>query len=273
MSDEASPRATAFTALVLAGRRGGEDPLARHCGVPSKCLASAGGVPMVVRVLDALAAVPSAGRIFVVLEDPALLDPLPSFRRWRSEQRCAALAGAATPSLSVRKALDEIPASLPMLVTTADHALLTPEIVATFWAAARATGADVVAGVTTAEVIRRAYPQTQRTYLRFRDGACSGANLFALLTPAARRAVDFWREVERDRKRPWRMIRAFGLGPLLAYLLGRLTLDAAMARASGVIGAQVAAVRLPFADAAIDVDKPADLVLVDAILGRRATIG
>ena len=204
MSEDACEQAAAFTALVLAGRRGGEDPLARRCGVAYKCLAPAGGVPMVVRVLDALAASPSVGRIFVVLEDPAILEPLPGFQRWRSEQRCAALAGAATPSLSVRKALDEIPASLPMLVTTADHALLTPEIVASFCAAARATGADVVAGVTTAEVIQRAYPETQRTYLRFRDGACSGANLFALLTPAARRAVEFWRLVERDRKRPWR---------------------------------------------------------------------
>ena len=43
-----------------------------------------------------------------------------------------------------------------------------------------------------------------------------------------------------------------------------------MARASAVIGARVAAVRLPFAEAAIDVDKPADLELVEAILGRRA---
>ena len=35
-----------------------------------------------------------------------------------------------------------------------------------------------------------------------------------------------------------------------------------------VIGARVAAVRLPFAEAAIDVDKPADLALVEAILSR-----
>ncbi|MCC2664679.1 MAG: hypothetical protein K0S35_2601 [Geminicoccaceae bacterium] len=270
MSEDPCEQAAAFTAVVLAGQRGGEDPLARRCGVAYKCLAPAGGVPMVVRVLDALAASPRVGRIFVVLEDPAILEPLPGFQRWRSEQRCAALAGAATPSLSVRKALDEIPASLPMLVTTADHALLTPEIVASFCAAARATGADVVAGVTTAEMIQRVYPETQRTYLRFRDGACSGANLFALLTPAARRAVEFWRLVERDRKRPWRVVRAFGPGPLLAYLLGWLSLDAAMARASEVIGAKVAVVRLPFAEAAIDVDKPADLDLVEAILGRRA---
>jgi len=259
-----------FTALVLAGRRGGEDPLARHCRVAYKCLALTAGVPMLVRVVDALSASASVGRIFIVLEDPAILDSVPAVQAWRREHACAALAGAATPSLSVLQALDQIPASLPMLVTTADHALLTPEIVEHFCAAARATDADVVAGLTAAEVIRAAYPDTQRTYLRFRDGPCSGANLFALLTPGSWSAVAFWRRVEQERKRPWRLARAFGLGPLIAYLCGRLTLDSALARASAVIGARVAAVRLPFAEAAIDVDKPADLALVEAILARRA---
>lgn len=258
-----------FTALVLAGRRGGEDPVAQHAHVAAKCLVPAGGVPMVARVLDALDASPSVGRIIVVLEDPAILDPLLGSQRWRREQSCTAMTGAASPSLSVLKALDERPESLPMLVTTADHPLLSPEIVEHFCASARATGADVAAGVTTAEVIRAAYPETRRTYLRFRKSRCSGANLFALLTPGSRRAVAFWRRVEQDRKRPWRMVRAFGLGPLLAYALGRLSLDAAMARASEIIGADVAAVRLPFAEAAIDVDKPADLALVEAILARR----
>jgi GTP:adenosylcobinamide-phosphate guanylyltransferase len=261
-----------FTALVLAGRRGGEDLLARHCRVAYKCLALAAGVPMLVRVVDALAASSSIGRIFIVLEDPAILDSMPTVQAWRREHACAALVGAASPSLSVLRALDEIPAGLPMLVTTADHPLLTPEIVEHFCAAACATSADVVVGLTTAEVIRAAYPDTQRTYLRFRDGPCSGANLFALLTPGSGPAVAFWCRVEQERKRPWRLARAFGLGPLLAYLCGGLTLDSAMARASAIIGAQVAAVRLPFAEAAIDVDKPADLALVETILARRASV-
>ena len=261
-----------FTALVLAGRRGSEDPLARHCRVAYKCMALAAGVPMVVRVLDALAASASVERIFIVLEDPAILDSEPAVQAWLRDHACVALTGAATPSLSVLKALDEIPAGLPMLVTTADHPLLTPQIVEHFCAAARATAADVVAGLTPAEVIRAAYPDAQRTYLRFGDGPCSGANLFALLTPGSWPAVAFWRRVEQERKRPWRLVRAFGLGPLIAYLCGGLTLDLAMARASAVIGAQVVAVRLPFAEAAIDVDKPADLALVEAILARRASV-
>jgi hypothetical protein len=44
--------------------------------------------------------------------------------------------------------------------------------------------------------------------------------------------VEFWRRVEADRKRPWRMVKAFGLGALVAYLCGRLSLDEAFERVS-----------------------------------------
>ena len=251
-----------FTALVLAGSRGPEDPIARHCGIEHKCLAPVRGAPMLARVLEALAASASIGRIFVSLDDPSILTGLAPV------VRCSAVVSGTTPSTSVLQALDEISHPLPLLVTTADHPLLSPAIVDGFCAEARANGADLVAGLTDARVIRAAYPEARRTYLRFADAAYSGANLFALLTPEGRRAVAFWRRVEQERKRPWRLVRAFGMGPLLAYLLGRLTLDDAMARASTVIGARIAAARLPFAEAAIDVDKPADLALVEAILGR-----
>lgn len=251
-----------FTALVLAGSRGPGDPVARHCRVEHKCLAPVRGTPMLARVLAALADSPSIGRVFVSLADPTILERLPA------PVSCGALTSGGTPSSSVLQALEEVPDALPLLITTADHPLLTAEMIDGFCAEARTSGMDFVVGLTDARVIRAAYPETRRTYLRFADAAYSGANLFALLTPAGRQAVAFWRRVEQERKRPWRLVRAFGLGPLVAYLLGRLTLDAAMARASEVIGARMAAVRLPFAEAAIDVDKPADLALVETILSR-----
>ena len=61
-----------FTALVLAGSRGPDDPVARAAGVAHKCLAPVAGVPMAVRVVQALAASPGIDRIAVALEDPAL---------------------------------------------------------------------------------------------------------------------------------------------------------------------------------------------------------
>jgi GTP:adenosylcobinamide-phosphate guanylyltransferase len=258
-----------FTALVLAGSRGASDPVAAAAGLPQKCLVPAGGVPMLCRVLDTLAASPSIGRIFVTLQDPSAIAGDPELRR-RLGDRVSLVPGDTTPSLSVAAAIAAMPDPFPLLVTTADHPLLTPQIVDHFTTAASASGADVAAGLTSSGILLASYPDSKRTWLRFRDERYSGANLFALLTPEAMAAVRFWRRVEADRKKPWRIARAFGLGSLLAYGLGLLTLEAAMRRVSRVLGCEARAIALPFAEAAIDVDKPADLALVETILARRA---
>ena len=207
MSAASSAPAAPFTALVLAGSRSPDDPVARARGVAHKCLAPVAGVPMLVRVVLTLAGSPSVGRIKVALEDPALIENLAALRALREAGRCAALPTGATPSLSVLRALDELADPLPWLVVTGDHPLLTAAMVEHFCAAARATGADLAAGLTPASAIRAAYPEAQRTYLRFRDEHYSGANLYALLGPEARRAIAFWRRAELERKRPWRLVR------------------------------------------------------------------
>jgi hypothetical protein len=160
----------------------------------------------------------------------------------------------------------------PVLVVAGDHALLTPEMV-DFITGAEPDGADVLVGVVTASVIRAQYPESTRTYLRFRDHPVSGANLFAFLTPGAARVADFWVGAEKFRKRPWRLVSTFGVGALLAFVSGRLDLDAAFERISHSVGARVRALRMPWAEAAIDVDRPADLELVNRILAQREDRG
>jgi hypothetical protein len=156
-----------------------------------------------------------------------------------------------------------------VLVTTADHPLLTPAMVAHFLAQAAASGADVVAGVSERAVVEQAGSAARRTYLKFRDAQLSGCNLFALMTPEARGALTFWRRLEAERKRPLRMARALGRFTLVRYALGLLT-SAAAARALGrAAGCRAALVRMPFPEAAHDVDKAADLAFADARLSVR----
>ena len=50
-----------FTAVVLAADRGPDDPVARAAGARCKSMASIDGIPMVFRVLDALAEAAKTG--------------------------------------------------------------------------------------------------------------------------------------------------------------------------------------------------------------------
>ncbi len=259
-------------ALVLAGsRRGENDPVARYRQTAAKCLVTVGGVPMLVRVVQALTASPRIGRILVSVDHEALLDQLPDLQPLRASGRLQALPSSSSLSNSVAAAFAL--AGAPTLVTTADHALLDPAMLEHFLAASDVTAADVAVGLTSAAVIASAYPETRRTYIRFRDGGYSGANLFLLRTAAAQRGIEFWRRIERDRKAPWRLARALGPVLLGAYLLRAATLSQAMRLVSRRLGMSVAAIAMPMAEAAIDVDKPADLDLVESILGRRARVG
>jgi 2-phospho-L-lactate guanylyltransferase (CobY/MobA/RfbA family) len=222
---------------------------------------------MLARVVRTLRAVPRVASIVVSIDDPAALDGVPELAELRRDGVLIARRAADSPSRSVSDALAASAGAI-VLVVTADHALLTPEMLE-YFLDQTSPDDDVWVGVVTSRVIRAEYPETRRTYLKFRGDWISGANLFLFRTPASARAAEFWVRAERFRKQPWRLVRVFGLRALVAFLLRRLDLEGAFDRVSHAIGARVRAVRLPFAEAAIDVDRPGDLILANRILARR----
>lgn len=258
-----------FTALVLAGQRAAGEPVAAAVGLSHKCLVPVAGVPMLVRVVAALDASVFIERIAISIEDPDLVQTLPELSALIASGRLLAVAAAETPSLSALAAAEKLGRPIPLLITTADHPLLTGAMVDDFLGASLDADADLGAGLTPGDALLATYPAAKRTFLRFRDGPFTGSNLFAVLTEDGLRALRFWRRMERERKRPWRIAKAFGYRSLLDYALRRLTVDETMIRASGIIGAKVRAVRMPPPEAGIDVDKPEDLVLVERILRSR----
>ncbi len=247
-----------WTAVVLAGSRGAADPVARASGVSHKAFADVAGKPMIAHVLDTLAAAPSIDGIVVVIERSAPELPRPDVRR---------IDAARSPSSSALAGFEA--AGAPVLVTTADHPLLTVEMVEHFIAAATGPGIDVAAGVALRPVVEQAGSTASRTYLRFRDGEASGCNLFALMTPRARAALTYWRKLEAKRKHPLRMAWAVGPFTLIRYALGVLSIRAAAAALGRAAGCRAALIVLPFPDAAHDVDKPADLAFAKARLALR----
>jgi GTP:adenosylcobinamide-phosphate guanylyltransferase len=268
MSEAAPPSSPGpYTALLMAGSRGPADPVASHLGISHKALAPIDGEPMVEHVLRALAAAPEVGSIVAVIEAPSLIEVLPTARELIAAGRLRVTEAAPSPSQSVTKVLDEL-SPYPALVTTADHPLLTPAMIADFVSRIPA-GVDVAALVAREETIRAVHPETRRTYFRFSDEAISGCNLFALPTPRGRNAMAFWRRLEQDRKKPWKMAYSLGLKTLLDFALRRLTVDMAAEAIGQRADARAALVRTRFAEAAIDVDKPHDLDLVNGIFAAR----
>jgi hypothetical protein len=116
------------------------------------------------------------------------------------------------------------------------------------------------------KLLQQAYPESKRTVTRFKDGEFCSCNLFAFLSPQGRSAADFWQQVEKERKKPLRLISLCGWLTVLNYLLRRLTLTQALLNLAKKMALTAGVVMLPFPEAAIDVDKIADLELVNRII-------
>jgi GTP:adenosylcobinamide-phosphate guanylyltransferase len=249
-------------ALVLAGTRPGGDPLAEQAGVSHKALIDIGGTTMIERVVAALSDSPEVARIVIAIDRPELLAGLEGL------QACAkpltTMPTQDGPSATVAMALTREPT--PLLVTTADHALLRPQWVHEFLAACPPE-ADVVAALAPRTAVEAAAPASLRTWLSFSDGDFSGCNLFLLAHPRAAGAVDLWRDIERDRKQPLRMMQRLGWSFALRYKAGQLASAAAAARLGELSGgARLALVSMRDGRAAIDVDKAEDLALARRLI-------
>lgn len=179
------------TALVLAGARPGRDAVAEAAGVPLKVLAAVGGVPMVARVLKTLEGSCLVeqrilcGPSWEIVQGQDFLHDLVETKsiRWVAPQQ--------GPSLSVKMFLKQAPQDFPLLVTTADHALLTVEMVEYFLRKASQVRVDVAVALVPYSLVAEAYPQSKRTVIGFRGGGYCGCNLFLLCTPQAERLVEF----------------------------------------------------------------------------------
>lgn len=250
--------------LVLAGARATGDPLCEAEGVASKAIIDIAGKPMLSRVLRALAASQATGPVWVLGLEGDTLDTASGGLKCQS-----IIAQGRGPASSLLQALKG-PVDTPLLVTTCDHALLTPEMINSFLTQSLASDADLTVAFAERAVISAAHPETKRTYLRLGGAELSGCNLFYLATPAALKVLEFWQSAEQDRKKPWRIAWRFGPFTALRILLSRAGPEAVFAMLSKRLGARVAPIILPFAEAAIDVDKPADLVLVRDILAARS---
>ncbi len=252
-----------WTALLLAGSRPGRDAFAEAHGTDLKALIPIGGTAMVAWPAAALLSAPDIDRVRVLAQQPArIAAALPV------DPRLSVESSGATIAATLDAILADPATRFPLLVTTADHALLDPAMIADF--CARAAGADLAIGLVERRALLARLPATKRTWLRFRGGAYSGANLFAFGSREAANAVALWRGVEQDRKKGIAMIAALGVPTLLGALLRLRSLDQTLASLGRRLGLTIIKVELVNPLAAVDVDKPADHALVSAILKGRA---
>src|SRR5687767_7060175 len=133
-------RVTRWTAILLAGSRPGRDRFAARYGAELKALIPIAGEPMVLRPLRALLDSRSVAAVRIMTQDPEKLAPvLPDRQGWSVEPSGGTIAE------TIERICAEQHVRWPLLVTTADHALLDAAMIDQF--CGEAEGADLAIGV------------------------------------------------------------------------------------------------------------------------------
>lgn len=259
-----------YTAVVLAGDRGAMDAVAEAAGVTRKALAVVGGRPMLAHVLDALGRSQGVGDILVVANG---IDEIRAGIDLEALPRAGDITfmeGAGSPVTSVQRVIGTRQGIFPLLVVTADNPLITAAAVEKFLEAAReARSAKVVVALATKTAFRKQFPEAPRTFVKLGREGYSGCNIFALKSPKALLALDFWRKIERQRKKALRLVAAFGFWSLVRVFFGWMDLIRAFERVSEVLGVIVEPYLVEDPLLAMDVDLPEHLELVEECLAAK----
>jgi len=259
-----------LTALVLAAsRKGVDDPVAKIQNKTHKCLVTIDGIAMIERVVQTLIDSECFSRILISIESEQVLDELPMARLWLKQGTIEVVQSSGNLADSVVNLSRTVKQPLPLVITAADNALHTAELVRYFVKEFARSKADGAVAATTESTVRAAYPDEEIGFFQFKDGGYSFCNLFGMTSTGALDAAKIFRTGGQFRKHPWRVVKIFGVLPFILLKLRWITLDDFSRRITGKLGITLDMVRLPYAFAPIDVDSARTFEFIEKTLVER----
>jgi CTP:molybdopterin cytidylyltransferase MocA len=260
-----------ITALVMAASRAGpRDSVAQLQDKTHKCLVDIAGQVMLVRVISTLIKSGCFDRLAISIEDESVVRAVPQVNAWMDDGLVVVTPSRGNLADSILAAAEALGDPLPMVVTTGDNALHTPELVRDFVSGFLAATEDVSLGFTSEEVVQKQFPGSGLAYHRIKDGGWSACNLYGLRTEASLTTARIFEGGGQFGKRHLRILKAFGVMPFLLYKLKWATLDEIIGRIANNMGITASVVNLPYAFGPIDVDNPKSFGLSERELLRRS---
>ncbi|MBN2047545.1 MAG: nucleotidyltransferase family protein [Anaerolineaceae bacterium] len=151
-----------------------------------------------------------------------------------------------------------------VMIAAADIPALKSSMVDWYAAKIERLDADLFYTIVSQRVMDRRYPGANRSYLPLRDESYCGGDLNAVRLEMIAGGHPLWGKLVSARKSVFRQAAMMGFDLLFLLLLRRLTLEEAIRRVCERLDIYGMAIISPYAEMAMDVDKPHQLsILVD----------
>ncbi len=234
------------------------EPLYPYTQGKPKALLEINGKPMIQYVLDAVSAAKEVQQAVVIgLDDPSGLTCakpvtyLPSQGNVFNNLKTGAL-----------KLVELDPHEKLVIAISSDLPSINAEIIDWVAQLTRASQADVYYLVISRQVMEARYPNSKRSYYWVKDVEVCGADIHALQIDLLARREDLWQSLMESRKNAFQQAALIGFDTLLGFLFHWWTLAELAQRVCRRLGIRGQVVLCPFAEAGMDVDKPAQYELV-----------
>lgn len=220
------------------------------------------GRPMIHYVLDALRSAPSIARILVV-------GPVAFLEKYGGLEGVELHESGSSMVENLQIGIERLKPSGPVLVVTSDIPLLTAEAIEDFVHRCEEVQADIYYPIVSRDVNEARFPGVKRTYVHLKEGVFTGGNMVLIKPEIVASCREMIAKAVAMRKNPVQLSRLLGFAFILKLLLNRLTLREIEERVRIILGFRGVAVISPYPEVGIDVDKPEDLQLVEAVLKAR----
>ncbi len=243
-----------------------EEPLYQYTQGKSKALLEIAGKPMIQWVMDAVCASEKVEQVVVIgLEEGQVQMDCGKPVAFMPNQ------GSLFQNVrgSIAKVVELNPTAEHVLMVSSDIPAITTEMVDWAIDAALETEHDVYYNVVTRETMETRFPGSNRSFIKFKDVEICGADMSIARVEAARGNDELWQKLIGARKNVFKQAALFGFYTPLLMLLRRLTIGDAVERVGKRLNLRGRAIIAPYAEIAMDVDKPHQYEILRTDMERR----
>jgi NDP-sugar pyrophosphorylase family protein len=231
-----------------------------------KALLEIGGKPMVQWVLDALSGAKKVDNVVLIglTEESGVTCTKPLTYLPNKISMIENILGG------MHKVLEINPSATRVMMVSSDLPAITSEMVDWEIETTLPTDVDLCYTVVKREVVEARYPGSKRTYVKVKDMEVCGGDLNVLRTSVVSMNPEIWERLIASRKNPIKQAAIIGFDTLFLMAIHILTMDQAVKKVTTRLKMTGRAVVCPYAEIAMDVDKPNQLEMMWADLASRA---
>ena len=239
-----------------------DEPLYPYTQGKPKAMLEIGGKPMVQWVLDAIGNAKRVENVILIglnSESGVTCKKPLTFIPNKTSMIENLLAG-------VQKLMEINPTATRALLVSSDIPGVTSEMVDWEIETTLHFDVDLCYTVVKREVIEMRYPGSKRTFTKLKDMEVCGGDMNVIHTSVATRNDDIWEKLVASRKNPVKQAAILGFDTLFLMLLRMISLEEAVKKVASRLHMTGTAIVCPYAEIAMDVDKPHQLEMMRADL-------